>query len=424
MRRLNERLRPAESKAGRFLRGKAWLSVVMLLGGFLSGFAATPMDPDALTIEDFAFIPGVKRDFIEAYKVFLKAKAGDQEKGRSKTTPTYGQAAQAFRKAATGGDPEIELSCVWLMTFCQFLQMDVGSAAQSAKKTLDLGKRLYPKEIKPLEDLVAQVNRGELASLKALAESMAGESSGEKTTQMTHDVVIGLSKMVERNRRTKELKQKVSGYDLRTKVFDAGSIKEQLTAIVVLAGMFQKMSISLSQNRVKIEQAICIANIRQLGVCLHLYAQDHKGVFPAYWDPEQKETWQEKILPYTEDAEKVSWENRSDVWKCPSGSGFGYGINNEVTARALYCRIKGIRDHISRPREMMLLADSVGYMYGDYPDKPNYGGAAYHVGRSLEGFSGTVDWNRHSGGSNVLFVDGHVEWNSGVGVKDAFWAEP
>ena len=383
---------------------------------------AFSLDPDKLTLEDFSFICGADKEFIAAYKVFLKAKAGDQAEGT--VIPTYGQAAREFSKIVERtGNMELKFRGAWLMTFCQFLDMDIAAAARSAFKTLSGGLEVYPEECAILESLWRRVESGVIDDPRVLASSLDVEGLGVTGTPLEREVIRQLADIVTRSRLTGELRGKISAYALRTKVRDAGSTKEQLTGMLIVAGLFQKASIAVAMNKEKIDQALCVVNLRLLGVYLYLYAQDHHDVFPTPWDAGERIIWQMRLLPYTGDR---TWKERGGVWKCPSIiEGYSYGINQNVARTGIPSRTRYEKDQVSYPCRTMLLADAVHYVPGTYPAKPIYSGAAFKIGAALEHpGTGTVDWHRHGGGANVLFIDGRVEWNSGVRVEEEFWRVP
>lgn len=372
---------------------------------------AAGISPDALTPADFAFLPGADGSFVNAYRTFLKARAGDQPEGTA--VPTYGEAARAFMAAAEGAaDPQMKARCLWLATFSHFLDMDLQGAAETSVAMLLAAEQSHPRETALAREIIAQVDAGQIANSAALVAAIAPEADDAAEPPLEAVVVERLAAIIERIEQTREARGALTTYDLQTRLFNTGSIGDQLRIMAVLACFFREMSVSLSDNLRKLDQAVCVANLRQLGVALHLYAQDHDGLFPPAYQAEAPRIWQFKVLPYTGDN---SWSERGPVWYCPAcdGGGFSYGINQAVSYYAETSAIRGDRTRIVHPHETVLLADSVHYMPGDYPQSPNRGGAAYKIYSPKEhSGTGTIDWNRHSGGANVLFVDGRVEWRS------------
>ena len=102
---------------------------------------ATPeeeIDPDSLTLDDFSDIPGVTQEYVDAYKLFIRGKAGESKEFN------YASAAAAFEKIARRTDnPELKLRSLYLVTFCNFLQWEIEDAYESGLEVLKLSKSLY-----------------------------------------------------------------------------------------------------------------------------------------------------------------------------------------------------------------------------------------------------------------------------------------
>lgn len=385
--------------------------VVWLVGVCPTRGWTAAIDPDALTVADFAFLQGADDRFVAAYRLFLKAKAGDQEEGVD--LPTYGQAARAFLGAADrAADTQMGLRCLWLGAFCQFLHMDLAGAAQSARAVPDRAEAACPRETAQVREIIGQVDSGRIATAAAMIPLLRTTGEADPAPGLEEEVAGRLAAILERNDQTRQARAGVTTCELRLRVFDLGTAEEQLRTIAVLACFFREMSLSVSENRQKIDQALCAANLRQLGLALHLYAEEHEGFFPEAYETANRQIWQLKVFPYTADS---SWSERGDVWHCSAcvAGGYSYGINQSISIRSEAFPTQGDRGRIARPQQTVLLADSVHYLPGEYPHRPNYGGAAYKIhSRKEHSGTGTIDWNRHSGGANVLFVDGHVQWCS------------
>lgn len=386
------------------------LALAALLGCWVVPGGAAGLDPDALTVADFAFLPGADRGFVAAYRTFLKARAGDQEEGA--VVPTYGQAAGAFaRLAGEAATPAMRLRCAWCAAFCRFLDMDFAGAAETAR-TLRDAEALPPREAARLTEVLRQVDHGLMPDSAGLGQWLRGAPRPAEPPSLDVDVVGKLAALLERSQQTSAARQQLTTYPLRTRLFDPGTPREQLCTLAILAVLFETMSVNVAENREKLNQALCAANLRQLGVCLHRYAQDHDGFFPEAHDFVARQIWEFKLFPYTN---SPSWEQRGEVWQCPSCSpgAYSYGLNQNVSIRSTAFPSAGSRDRVTKPAATVLLADSVHYLPGEYPHKPNYGGAAYKISWPKEHLgTGTTDWSRHSGGANVLFVDGRVQWRT------------
>lgn len=134
------------------------------------------VDPDKLTLNDFNEIAGVTQEYVDAYKLFLKAQAGDKQ------NPSYADAVTAFDKiAAATKNPELKLRSLYLVTLSNFLQGKIDEAYKSGQSVLSLSKELYPKDslVAKLDKVVSAITKGDIKDIKGLNAGIAEQSSAE-----------------------------------------------------------------------------------------------------------------------------------------------------------------------------------------------------------------------------------------------------
>ena len=124
-----------------------------------------------------------------------------------------------------------------------------------------------------------------------------------------------------------------------------------------------------SQGRGQAQQAACLSNLKQIGLALLMYTQDHDEDLPA-------ENWVEEVLPYL---------NNRQLFICPSREGIlvGYAFNEALLGANLA--------DIAAPAETVLAFES------------NIGGDAPFGGPDDVPPNGV-----HEGMINVVFADGHA----------------
>ena len=202
---------------------------------------------------------------------------------------------------------------------------------------------------------------------------------------------------------------------------DGFTLIELLVVIAIIAILAAILLPALSKAREKAREAVCINNLKQLGLAHRMYMEDHGYVIHVYTGPGSswKNGWKYLFLPYT--------NNNIEIFYCPSNRkiienyqqlyGIGkptissYGMNICACGWYLtesYPLPASPADAIRFPETLIDIVDT---------DPPK---TAWYWGSWLWAAPGKCSWDsdgteysvtkRHRGGANVLFFDGHVGW--------------
>jgi len=235
---------------------------------------------------------------------------------------------------------------------------------------------------------------------------------------------------------------------------------ELLVVIAIIAILAAILFPVFAQARKSAHTAACISNLKQFGLVLSMFREDHNGRNPGIWDNASADDYGSFFWLITSYAKTKLGPRANNIYKCPSAPwlkqipvaafarahrGYAYTMNETGWTDAAWGRKyagRGIKDaDVVRPKELIFIADQLGWVgYGiGYT-----GGQIYDMedwtNREVDSRNG-VGWTstnppldlaiplnpetagkwggttcavynlrvNHAGGANFLFYDGHVK---------------
>ncbi len=206
---------------------------------------------------------------------------------------------------------------------------------------------------------------------------------------------------------------------------------ELLVVIAIIAILAAILFPVFAKAREKARQASCASNLKQLALGMLMYAQDYdeklcwccvpetrsndpdNNTLPD-WRPGSNTVTSQRynglIMPYI--------KNRQ-IFYCPS---VPLGINSYAVPRQIFQGNSGCRGQmlavIPLPAEHVMISDGAGTRGLCGPNRSSKRDTCGGIWGGAENQTFIDRYERHNGGSNIAFIDGHVKWQRAVRTMD------
>ncbi len=173
---------------------------------------------------------------------------------------------------------------------------------------------------------------------------------------------------------------------------------ELMIMVVIVSVLAGFLVPALQKSRSAGQRAVCANNLRQVGMAIHMYIEEHNDIFPNFGNISGP------IVPWYVTIN--NYLKSSDIYYCPEQKNVKYNwIPNQSSswnlsfAYNMAISDKSLKD-IKKKSETIFLSDSTRHatMFATYPNLSLSNNPAY------------VSIGRHGGGDNCYFVDGHCRW--------------
>ena len=171
---------------------------------------------------------------------------------------------------------------------------------------------------------------------------------------------------------------------------------ELLVVIAIIAILAAILFPVFARAREKARQSSCLSNVKQIGLATLAYVQDYDERLPAHQRQGRVMTVQTQVGPYMKNEQ---------LWVCPSQSDLYYYYWDNPTGTAAVTGIRGSYGYNSRLNARLLADLRTPAETGMWADCRDQLVILYENSRYR-----TVD--RHNGGGNMAYVDGHAKWNN------------
>jgi prepilin-type N-terminal cleavage/methylation domain-containing protein/prepilin-type processing-associated H-X9-DG protein len=182
----------------------------------------------------------------------------------------------------------------------------------------------------------------------------------------------------------------------------AFTLIELLVVIAIIAILAAILFPVFARAREKARQSACISNLTQIGHGVRMYADDWDETYPVVHlgtpgelagEDQDVGSWFDEVLPYLKS---------KDVFKCPSDPARDEAISS-YSINGWFAYATSMAD-FKNPSEIIMLAER-----GCNADGSPVKHLGYHPWDPNE-FKSHLSTDRHSGGADYLFADGHAHW--------------
>jgi prepilin-type N-terminal cleavage/methylation domain-containing protein/prepilin-type processing-associated H-X9-DG protein len=208
----------------------------------------------------------------------------------------------------------------------------------------------------------------------------------------------------------------------RQRASNAFTLIELLVVIAIIAILAAILFPVFAQARESARQTACLSNMKQVGLGLHMYAQDYDETLPpgndavtSFGDPGVRPNFLGCLIPYTRNIQVFACNSArvdTSLPNPPTATSAGSYMGNSVVMGRSLAAIPAPADIIYCQENF--LKRSIAYLRPNFVS-PNMYTAWWFPNTAAP--IGLAYSSLHKEGGNLIFADGHAKWRKASAIR-------
>ena len=195
----------------------------------------------------------------------------------------------------------------------------------------------------------------------------------------------------------------------------AFTLVELLVVIAIIAVLIGLLLPAVQAARASARRTQCAHRMRQIGIGIHLFADNNGGLFPWTKHQGSDSSWIQTLKPFTEDVDAIRIcpdDPQKETWLAGDRLGTSYVINEYVARPDVDGSVNNLHKLKQLSKSLILFEGSAQRTEDDHTDHAHcsqfYWPIRVATNTVWYGILQDISVARHMQSANYLYADGHV----------------